>query len=109
MATEEAQLNEVSMTEAGDAPPAETAVVEEVPKVSEEFKSMVSKGNEEMPSNANSVGWGRQQIKLNYWNPENEKYWEVCFVLHLFFMSHWMFHVVYHAFLRIVQLNKPNY
>ena len=50
---------------------------EAMPKVSEELKSMVDAGDEVMPSNPNSLGYGIQQIKLDYWNPENEKYWEV--------------------------------
>ena len=50
---------------------------EDVPNVSGELKSMVDSGNEEIQSNPNSLGWGKQQIKLQYWNPENEKYWEV--------------------------------
>ncbi len=46
-------------------------------KVSEELKSMVEAGDEVMPSNPNSLGYGIQQIKLDNWHPENEKYWEV--------------------------------
>lgn len=57
--------------------PINTNEEEEIPKVSEELKSMVDAGDEVMPSNPNSLGYGIQQIKLDYWNPENEKYWEV--------------------------------
>lgn len=45
--------------------------------VSEELKTMVKNGDESLPSNANSLGFGIQQIKLDYWKPENEEYWEV--------------------------------
>ena len=50
---------------------------EDVPKVSTELKAMVDSGDDEIRSNPNSLGWGKQQIKLEYWNPEDEKYWEV--------------------------------
>ena len=50
---------------------------EDVPKVSTELKAMVENGDDEIQSNPFSLGWGKQQIKLQYWDPENEKYWEV--------------------------------
>eukprot|EP00553_Chaetoceros_curvisetus_P011011 CAMPEP_0204634540 /NCGR_PEP_ID=MMETSP0717-20131115/29506_1 /ASSEMBLY_ACC=CAM_ASM_000666 /TAXON_ID=230516 /ORGANISM="Chaetoceros curvisetus" /LENGTH=70 /DNA_ID=CAMNT_0051653011 /DNA_START=143 /DNA_END=355 /DNA_ORIENTATION=- len=49
----------------------------DVPKVAGELKAMVPDGDEVMQSNPNSLGYGIQQIKLDYWEPENEKYWEV--------------------------------
>ena len=50
---------------------------DDVPKVSTELKAMVDNGDDEIESNPFSLGWGKQQIKLQYWDPENEKYWEV--------------------------------
>mmetsp|Transcript_48347 Transcript_48347/g.71652 ORF Transcript_48347/g.71652 Transcript_48347/m.71652 type:complete len:579 (-) Transcript_48347:373-2109(-) len=48
----------------------------DIPMDSGEPKSMVASGDEVMQSNPNSLGYGIQQIKLEYWDPENEKYWE---------------------------------
>ena len=38
--------------------------------------------NAEVKTNPKSLGYGIQQIKLDYWNPENEKYWEVNSFIH---------------------------
>lgn len=76
------------MSVEGEAPPHPIVASEddeEPTKVSHELKAMVAAGNDELPSNPNSLGWGIQQIKLDNWAPENTKYWEVrkkqyCFV-----------------------------
>jgi len=46
--------------------------------VDDDFKGTVPAGDaESMQSNPNSLGYGVQKIMLEYWDPENEKYWEV--------------------------------
>ena len=54
------------MVENGDAPTA-------VPVV----KDMAKAGDASVPSNPKSLGYGLQQIKIEYWDPENEEYWDV--------------------------------
>lgn len=51
-------------------------VEEQPPRVNEEFKSMVTAGDDNSPSNPRSLGYGMQQINLESWAPENETYWE---------------------------------
>ena len=63
---------------------------QEDPEVSEELKHIVDSGNDDAKGNPNSLGWGlNQQVKLEYWSPENEEYFEVsafkafCFLIKL--------------------------
>jgi hypothetical protein len=56
----------------------ETRAPDAAPAISNELKSIVQAGDDNRPtSNPKSLGYGIQQIKLEYWEPENEKYWEV--------------------------------
>eukprot|EP00957_Ditylum_brightwellii_P001776 136690-Ditylum_brightwellii.AAC.1 len=56
----------------------EVAVDKDDGFVDDELKGTVPAGDAEgIQGNPNSIGYGIQQIKLEYWNPENEKYWEV--------------------------------
>ena len=56
----------------------ETGAPDAAPAISNELKSIVQAGDDDRPtSNSKSLGYGIQQIKLEYWDPENEKYWDV--------------------------------
>lgn len=81
----------------------ETGASDSAPAISNELKSIVQAGDDDRPtSNPKSLGYGIQQIKLEYWDPENEKYWDVSqliFLLTSFFsmrlhirISHNSFH-----------------
>lgn len=55
----------------------ETGASDSAPAISNELKSIVQAGDDDRPtSNPKSLGYGIQQIKLEYWDPENEKYWD---------------------------------
>jgi len=40
-------------------------------------KDMAKAGDACVPSNPKSLGYGVQKIKLEYWEPENEEFWNV--------------------------------
>ena len=50
-----------------------------------EPKAMAKAGDEALPSNIHSLGYGMQKIKLEYWDPENEEFWKVSLKYNCFF------------------------